>query len=229
MESTVLTKLSDLVFDYDLYPRSQLDGQHVHYMREARAAGVKFPPLIADKKSRRVIDGFHRGRMYAREDGPDAEVEVILRTYKSEGAMFLDAMRLNSAHGRMLTTFDRSRCLLRAEELKLQPEEVAAALSITCEALGKLRADRVGSLRAVGNQTTGEKIPLKRTIAHMAGRTLTRAQSEANARLSGMNAVFYVNQVILLLENKLLDWDDGRLIPRLQRLHELLGEMPACE
>ena len=218
-------KLSELVFDFDLYPRGDVDSQHVHYMRESLQAGVKLPPMIVDKKSKRVVDGFHRGRAYKAEQGDDAIVEVVLKTYHSEAAMFEDAMRFNSAHGRALNSFDKSKCIIRAELLGLTVEQTAAALCLTCEAVGKLRTGRVGKLRATsvkGELQAAEEIPLKRTIAHMAGMTLTRGQVEANGKLGGMNQAFYANQLITLIESNLLDKEDEKLIERLRVLHGLL-------
>jgi hypothetical protein len=81
----------------------------------------------------------------------------------------------------------------------------------------------------IGELTTGRTakaggltVPIKQTIRRFAGRSLTPRQQEANAKLSGMNQVFYANQLIELLEAKLLNTDDDQLMERLKKLHELL-------
>ncbi len=217
-------KVSELVFDFDLYPRAEVDSQHIHYMREAYRAGAKLPPPIIDKKSRRIVDGFHRVKMYLKEEIDEIEVEE--RSYKSERDIFLDSMHCNAGHGRSLTTFDRAHCVLRADQLGIEPEQIATALCITCEAVGNLRSNRVGNLRA--NTTNDNKViqfALKRTIGHMAGKTMSKAQYEANGKLSGMQQCFYVNQIITLIENGLLDKEDERLLERLRVLNELLDEL----
>lgn len=211
-------KLTELVCDFDLYPRGQVDSQHVFYMRQALAAGNEFPPIVVDRRSKRIVDGFHRFRMFKLEGA--AEVEAVLKDYKDEAALFLDAVRLNAAHGRMLSTFDRTRCALRAGELHIAPEDLASALLLTVEAAGRLITERVGRLRAVG--PTGLNVPLKHTIAHMCGRTLTKAQVETNAKLGGMEAGFYVNQLIMLLRDGLIDLSDDRLVAKLRELNEAL-------
>jgi len=68
-------------------------------------------------------------------------------------------------------------------------------------------------------------VPLKQTIRHMRGRNLTKEQSAANDKLSGMNQSFYVNQLITLIESKLLDSEDEQLFERLKHLHGLLEEL----
>lgn len=65
-------------------------------------------------------------------------------------------------------------------------------------------------------------VPLKKTIQHMAGKTLTTGQQKANEKLSGMNQSFYVNQVILLIENGLID-EKENLYERLRILQKLLN------
>jgi len=216
-------KVSELVLDFTLYPRGDVDSQHVHYLREAMKAGVELPPIIAERKSLRVVDGFHRHKAYVSEYGVGHEIEIVEKPYKNDGELFLDAARYNSAHGANLSRFDRVHCILRAEQLGITVEQIAAALSITADTAGQLRSGSVGQLR--GNKSSGGaplSIPLKRTISHMAGQTLTKAQEQANGKLGGMNAGFYVNQVCILIENGLLDAEDAKLFERLAHLRALL-------
>lgn len=215
-------KLSTLILDFNLYPRAEVDTTHVRYMCDAQRAGIEFPPIIVDQKSKRIIDGFHRSRMYARMLGADAEVDVILKKYENDGEMFAEAMRLNATHGRTLTRFDRVHCAIKAESFGLTAEQTASALCLTTEAVGKLKADRIGRLSVVGG--TKEPLPLKRTIRHMAGRDISMRQAEANDKLSGMAQLFYVNQLILLIENELLDAENEALMAGLGRLGELISK-----
>ena len=209
-------KCSELVMDFDLYPRNNIDTHNVRSIANARAAGIEMPPVIADKKSKRVVDGFHRLREKILTDGPDSDIEVIEKTYKDDAAMFLDAMRLNATHGARLDPCDRTRCTIIAERLSIPLEAVAGALNMPADKLGALRDDRTA--KGAG----GLAIPLKRTNRHMAGKRLTKRQQEANERSSGMNQAFYVNQVIDLIEAKLLDEEDDNLLERLRHLHGLL-------
>ena len=211
-------KVSELILDFNLYPRSQVDGNHVRYMLEAQEAGATFPPIMIDQKSKRIVDGFHRATMFKRI-GDDHLVEVVERRYKDEGEMFADAMRLNAHHGRNLTRFDRTHCILRGLELGMDLEVIASALSMTVDSVGELKADRVGEMK-VGGKTI--EIPLKRTIRHMAGHKMSQRQQEANARLGGMNQLFYVNQILELIDADLIDKENSKLMEGLERLFEAL-------
>lgn len=214
-------KLAELILDYNFYPRTQIDSSHVRYLRIAHEGGAHLPPPITDRKSKRVVDGFHRVTMYRRID-PETEINVIEKNYKDEAAMFAEAMRLNAHHGRNLGPFDRMHCILRAEELKMTVDQIAANLSMTVEAIGELKTDRIGNLRVDGVKT---EIPIKRTIHHMSGKQLTKRQYEANDKLGGMNQIFYVNQLIELIEADLLDLSNANLRQRLAYLFDLLKEI----
>ncbi len=210
-------KVSELIIDFDLYPRNNVDKTHVRHLVDALEAGAELPPVLVDKKSKRVIDGVHRTRAALRHVGADGEISVIEKPYTNDAEMFLDAMRLNSAHGAKLDSADRVHCAIVAERLSISIEDVAGALQV--------RVDRFGSLVADRTATCGRlKVALKRTNRHMAGHKLSKQQREANERSSGMNQQFYVNQVIDLIESDLLNKENEKLMEKLSRLHELLGE-----
>ena len=208
-------KAAEVVLDYNLYPRQQVDAHHLREMREAHKAGTEFPPIIIDKKSKRCADGFHRVLTALKEDGEGAEIDVIEKTYRSEKAIFLDAMRYNANHGRALNSFDRAHAILVAGNLGIEDKAIAGALSVTL--------DRVESLRVTKSaKSNGDLMPIKRTIRHMAGKKLTRPQVEANKKLGGMEPLFYVNQLCLLIETDLIDKENEQLVEGMKRLHGLL-------
>ena len=217
-------KATEPIIDFGIYPRMETDTNHIRYLQIAHEGGAKLPPIVVDKKSLRIVDGIHRTKMYRRID-KNMEIEVIEKDYKSDVEMFADAIRLNAHHGRNLSPFDRTHCILRAEELGLTVEETAAALSMTVEAVGELKTDRVGKLKVAGKKP--QEIPIKRTISHMAGKHLTSRQVEANERLGGMNQGFYVNQLIELIESNLIDTANEQLCERLKVLSELLDDFVA--
>lgn len=211
-------KAATLVLDFDLYPRNNVDAHNVRCIMDAIAMGIELPPVVIDKKSKRIIDGAHRVRAYLKLD-PESEVMAIEKNYESEAEMFLDAMRYNASHGSRLDPCDRTRCSIIAERLSIPLDAVAGALHMPTEKLGDLRQNRTA------NNGAGLAVALKRTVRHMAGRKLTQAQSDANEKLSGMNQTFYVNQLVMLIETRMIDKDDARLMERLERLAELLDEL----
>ena len=205
---------SSLVQDFKLYPRAQVDDYHVREMAESIKAGAKLPPIIADLKSKRIIDGFHRLRAQQRVHGANVKIAVDLRDYPDEAAMLKDAMALNAAHGRNLTIYDKTRCLILGQELGLERSVVSAALNITQERAAKLLLERVAA--------SGEV--LKRTMHHLAGQTLSTEQAAHNLRAGGLDQLFYINQVVALLETGSVDWARESVTAKLRHLLELLVE-----
>lgn len=214
-------KAAELVLDFDLYPRNNIDAHNVRMIMEAKAAGAEMPPVIADRKSKRVVDGFHRVKAELKSD-PNGTIVVIFKTYRNDAELFLDAMRYNAAHGARLDPCDRTRCILIAEKLSIPIEAVAGALHMPEGKISALRNTRTATTSG------GLAIALKHTNQHMAGRRLTKAQCEANARSSGMNQTFYVNQLVDLIESGLLNREDEKLLERLQHLHGLLESLLAA-
>lgn len=218
-------KLCDLVLDYAIYPRREIDAYHSHTIQEAIAGGAEIPPLVVEKKTKRIVDGFHRHRAYKRLYGEDPAfaVDCIEKEYKSDAELFLDSMRYNASHGRCLSKFDRTHCLLLARQLHVPDKEIAKVLHITVKAQRKLVVDR-SALKGNGKQVL---TPIKSTIKHKAGQLLNDEQWSANDKLSGMQQAFYVNQIITLIENDLLDTSDEKLMAGLERLAELIAGVVA--
>lgn len=214
-------KVSLLVIDYNLYPRNNVDSYNVRCIADAIAAGEKLPPILIDRKSKRIIDGVHRTKAYLTID-ENMDVDVIEKDYKSEKEMFLEAMRLNAAHGAKLDACDRTRCCIIAEKLHISIDAVAGALHMTVDKLAGLQATRTAKTSG------GLSVPLKRTFQHMSGQRMTKPQMEVNQRSSGMNQAFYAIQLIDMIQANLLDKEDEKLIDTLRKLNELLDELLAA-
>ena len=212
--------VGSLVLDFSIYPRAEVDLQHVRYIKEAIVAGVVLPPIVAQEDTLRVADGFHRVKAYSGLYGPSHPVQVIEKHYETEADLLADAIRYNASHGRTLSRFDRVHCILLAEQFHLSMEATAEAMGMTVASLGELRVKRVATTMVAGDLQT---IPIKRTIRHKAGEELTTAQANANEHLSGMDARFHIEQLIMLIENDLLNTTDDAMLSRLGVLRKLIA------
>jgi hypothetical protein len=207
-----------LIFDFDLYPRQAIDSYHVGRLAEKMAAGAELPPIIACRATRKIIDGFHRGR--ASQKLGRTGIAVTWRDYDNDQARLLDAITANSGHGRTLTSWDEARCLLLADRLNITETRLATAMQVRTEAIGRVRAARIA------RDDQARPVAIKATVGHLAGRTLTPVQAEGAARTGGMSAVFYIGQVANLIEHDLLDLDDPHVTARLAELHNALHQLP---
>jgi len=210
-------KLSKLVLDYNFYPRQHLNNYHVNEIIEALKAGVHMPPIVADKSSYTVVDGWHRIEAVRRLWGEKASIDAELKEYASEAEMFQDSIRLNASHGQALSAMDEAHCLAKAEEFKLEPAVVATLLNITTERADELVSNRLAI-------SSDGPIVLKGSTAFMAGRRLTQEQVDHNKKAGGLHPTFYINQVASMLESDSVNWDDARIVNGLKRLSHLLEE-----
>lgn len=206
-----------LVEDLSLYPRLQVDDHHVARLAEALRAGASLPPVVADRATKRIVDGFHRRRAALRVFGETATIAVEFHDYADEAAIVLDAIRRNAAHGKRLSTAEEVRCLLIAERVGIDRAAVAAALAVRVERLEELAQKRVAD-------GPTERVVLKPAMAHLAGKRVDAEQERVNRHLNGNQASYYARMLIELLESDAIDWSNRTLVERLERLYELLAE-----
>ena len=214
-------KLSELVLDFDLYPRGEINSYHVTEIASAIEAGATIPQIVIEKKSKRIVDGFHRWKALNRLHKKDYETECVEKIYKNDQELLLDAMRYNRDHGQPLTQHDKTRCLILASKLGIPETQVCKALYITPSRIKTMQQTRM-SFGRFGSSKTNQKIPLKASIRHKAGQRLTKKQIEANEKLSGWDPSFHITQLLLLLGNDLIDGTDSQL---LNQLSELSGKI----
>jgi len=207
-----------LILDYGLYPRHEMDSSVVGDMVHALQAGETLPPVIIDKKTSKIADGFHRTTACLRAFGDDADIEVEPREYADEAAFFLDAVRLNARHGYRLTKFDQARCLQLAAKLEIDQDAIAGALALPVDLAAHLKATKTAY------DSNGEALPLKRTIRHLSGQRLTEPQAEFNRHASGWSIRFHAQQLTEAITSKSVDWTDQPTIAALQRLADVLSK-----
>lgn len=210
-------KVSELLLDYELYPRDRIEPFNVTQMVEALKAGRELPPIVVDRKSHRVVDGFHRLRAYQKLYGLNAEIPVELKDYEDDSKMFYSAVSLNANHGRQLSSYDRARCIAKAETFKLEPEAISAALNMTLQRIVEMKVERFATYKM-------EPRVLKRTTAHLAGKELTDEEAEYNVKAGGMPQSFYINQVIAMLEADTVNWENQKVGNALKKLYDLLDK-----
>lgn len=210
-------KISRLVLDFELYPRDRLEPYNVNQMAEALRAGLELPPITVDRRSKRVVDGFHRVEAYRKVYGARSKIPAELKDYKDDAEMFVDAVRLNANHGRQLSPYDRARCIAKAEALKLEPKIIASALNMTLERIGEMKAQRFATYKM-------EPQVLKRTTAFLAGKELSDDEAQYNIKAGGMHQTFYINQVIAMLEADTVNWENQRVSNALKKLCDLLDK-----
>ena len=212
--------ISSLVEDLSdsLYPRSDVDGSHVNLLARALQSGATLPPIVADAKSKRIIDGVHRRRAYLRVYGSQAEVDVELRSYKSAADMARDAVALNTRHGKPLDATEATRCALMLQRHGLLKEQIAVAMSTT--------QDRVQQLLVRVVIVNGQPQPAKPVVWSGGDRPrkLTPDQYQVTQSASGWKSGQTVTQLTNELRAGVLDLKNEKLVEALWMLHDIIAE-----
>lgn len=212
-------KVSELIEDFSIYPRNCVFDGHVYDLAEALRSGAALPPVVADRKTLCLTDGFHRRRATEKVGGSDAQIDVMLVTYADKAAMAEDAMVRNATHGRRLTTADIARCAALAEHFHISRERLSSILNVTRNKLDDITA------RRTGHTSSGETVVLRRPMEHLAAKkTLTPAQEKIVSKVGGLTAYQHASRLVDLIESESLP-DDGRLFEKLKQLHELLESL----
>jgi hypothetical protein len=228
---TEMVPLATLIEDLSLAPRREsgengIDQIHVAELVHAREAGIVLPPIVADRASRRVVDGRHRCQCERRLQGTDGLIEVEWADYESEAELYADAVRRNATHGLPLSRLDKRRIVLTFRELGVDDGDIASALGTTVAEVtrfGVTVATVVSQRRRLSvHADTGQKVPLKGSLLRFAGQTMTAAQARASRSAPGVSYVLTVNQVADALEFGLLDLEDRRIQEALWRIAQLL-------
>lgn len=224
-------KLSELIEDFDIYPRHSVDSSYVSDLARAIQAGNELPLVRVDKKTKRIVDGFHRTRAWRKVLGRGGEIEVDLRSYASEQDLLKEAIELNAHHGRKLDQQDRSRSALLLERHGVTVREIAVVLRTTEQRVQELINVRVVLVKppqdkpAAGGAGVSEKHPAKPVAYPQPGdspRELSPEQYRVMSSSSGQRTAQTVTQLTRELESGLVDLSVAGLRQKLWRLHDVI-------
>jgi len=208
--------IAELVEDLEVYPRHHVDHQHVRALADAIVAGEELPPIVADAKTKVVVDGWHRLRAYRRVLGDEATIPVELIAYPDRAAMIRDAVARNVRHGLRLQVIDQVRAVRLLENAGFDRPAIAGILNRPVEKIERL------TVRVAYADKSKDVVPLKRPVIHLAGQVLTEKQEKVHRILGGTDWPLHIRQLREAL--------DADLVPKEpQIMAELDGLAAAIE
>lgn len=205
-------KLSEIVIDDSIYPRSQVNLYSVQRFVHALESGAKFPPLVIEAGTRRLVDGRHRYVLYDRK-GLD-KVDVVEKVYASEADLYADAVRLNIGHGQSLDQYSVRAAVARLIEYGYAREAISDVVRVPVDHLEHI-------VKGFAAAPEGQPIALKGGLRHMAGQTLSREQVAVNRSYAGGKATFYARHIADLLQAELWPRDSEGFATQMDRLVDL--------
>lgn len=217
---TERVKLSELIEDLSIYPRGSVNSVHVDDLAYAIDAGNIPPPPVADRATRKIVDGFHRVRAYRKRLGNDGVIDVDVQEFADDLAMLLESAKLNSPHGLPLGRYDQRVVLIKARELGADDAKIASALRVTPTRL----------LQVVVRQADSDvgPVPLKRGTEHLGGSYLNAEQVAEIRRMRGAPARSKAYELTRLLRQGLAPvGQDPELRTALAELAQTIDEVLA--
>jgi len=214
-------KVSELVFDFDIYPRykvDSLDSTNLNHLRDAIRAGISLPPIIINEKDNRIVDGFHRARAVWDVMGASGEIDAEARSYKSDAEMFLEAGRLNCKHGLKMNQKDRAHFLIKAMDMGIPAETIAEALGMDVKRMNEFIEERIAKT------SDGQSIPLPYGARRLAGKTLNKKQEHYARTANGCLPEMYARMLLNALNADVLELNE-KTMKLLRKLYNRLGEI----
>ena len=205
-------KLTDIVIDESIYPRTQVNLYAVQRMVHAYESGAKFPPLVVEASTRRLVDGRHRYEMFKRKGA--TKVDVAEKAYPSEADLYADAVRLNIGHGQTLDQYSVRAAVAKLIEYGYERAAISEVVRVPVDHLETI-------VKGFAAAPTGQPVALKGGLRHMAGQSLSQEQITVNRSYAGGKATFYARQVADLLASDLWPRESEGFAAQMDRLVEL--------
>lgn len=215
--------LADIVVDPTIQVR-EVENFTVSTYAQAMKAGAKFPPVVLEQGTNRLVAGNHRYYAYKSVGTPETKIPCTYRTFKDEAEVIRFAAKDNAQHGRPLDTWDKKRIAMRLRQLGDDPELISEILGVT--------VSRVESWAEMAVIVTGKKgkkqlrtpQPVKHGLEHMAGKEITAEVYEEHKKRDYGTTVKNLAAIITRhITDELIDVSDEKTIENLKALHTALS------
>jgi len=212
-------KLSEIQMCPEIQEIRKTNPVFISRYRQAMRNGDKFPPLLLESGTNKMVGGYHRYPAYEAEFGHEHEVEVAYRSYQNEVDMIADAVKDNSRHGNPLDGWSRRKAVIKMTELGSPPEEVAKVLGCSVKKIEEMAGMSV--VYRCGNKKRFGAI--KHGLEHITGSTVTKTEYANHAQNDrGVPARQQAQQLQRWLESGWVDINDAKTFSALEQLHASL-------
>lgn len=182
-------------------------------------AGAEFPTIITNKKLM-IVSGHHRHSAYLQEYGEDHEIEVDVRSFKSEADMIEVAVEENVRHGLPLDGISRKRAIVKLSKLGRTAEQLARLFGLSIKRVEVISGETV--------IVRGQPMPVKRGMETMHGKNVSVKQYNEHIKHDcGVPVLQYVKQLTRWINNGWVDMEDVKNQSALEQLSAALNDLLA--
>ena len=145
MERQIRSKvpIKEIFFDETLYPRASYNWQTAYDYSQSMKIGAKFPPIIIAilNGKKYLVDGKHRTE--ATKMNKQKEIKAIVYSGWSKKKIFLEAVRTNIAHGKLLGPYDKRRIAVKLREMNVSQDQISEIIQIPQDKLENFVGQRL--------------------------------------------------------------------------------------
>lgn len=212
-------KLMDVVVDPTMQVR-EVTPYTVSKYAQAMRAGAKFPPLLLEKGTNRIVCGNHRYYAHKSTKKPEDLIDVSFQEFENEAALIRCAAKDNATHGEPLSTWDKKRISLRLSSLGDTPEDIAALLAVP---VSKVQSWGGMTVVVVGNGHKPGARPVKASFDTSSVKSVNVKEYEEHARKdSGVPIKNQAAMITRFLKNGWINTDDEKTMSNLRDLLDAL-------
>ena len=243
-------RLGNIIIDTRYQTRMKTDSTVASRYAKAMLEGSIFPPMVIEKGTNKVVDGFTRMEAYMRAFRPDTDVPVTMKTFKNELDRLINGCPDNFKHGTRYDSFTMSNLLCRmgtAGATKKDVPEISkmigwnkdrvlegfgiALIKIGNKTAPNSKPNSKPEPSSIGEETIGSYVivkkelkPLKNGLKHLENTVMLPDTYQAMLdHHTGWNDVSVINQILLRIDNNFLNLGDTNTTEKLKELHTKLS------
>ena len=204
-----------------LYPRSMVDWRTTYNYYLALRSGAKFPLIVLTKLNGRyvLVDGVHRYKaisMLQKFSKVTEPIQAEMIACKNLDEAYLEAVKRNIKHGKPLSLYEKIEIRNRLFKIRWREKDIAKLLQMPTTKLEKLVEQRV-------IQKGNELVTLKAPLKHLG--STTDVSKESQKMFAAMSQLSLVNQVVEIVQQGWLAYDNKELLKALKILKETLNTL----
>jgi len=209
-----ILNIKQIVFDEDLYPRTHTAWQTIYDYQQSMRTGSIFPLITVAKYRNQyvLVDGKHRLEAMRLNKEEVIKAEILIGLTKKQ--IYIEAVKLNSQHGRPLNVTEKVEIITNLETLGLNIKEISTVIGVPVDKLSKFKASRITE------DAFGVKIVIKPALKHFAKDGLVVSEEDVSEQslIGGYNQIQLVSDLVLVFRNKWIDWKNQELMNRMKVL-----------
>jgi hypothetical protein len=221
MANTMILKLDEVVFDEKLYPRMKWNWHTSYQYAQAMKSGAQFPDVEVAKIDGKyyLVDGKHRteARRFNKETHLQVVVNPQILDFKT---LYIEAIKRNMGHGRQFSVQEKTNIALKLEEMKFEKGEISKLINVPIDKLDLFISKRVTHM-----DFTNERIALKKPLRHMSKGTVQEGFKEVQNDMRGDSQIELLDELILLVSNKMLNMKNPTVKNKVDQLFDLLADL----